>query len=165
MAGAYVGLRDELRRFLAARLGDPAEAEDLLQELWLRIQAADSGPIANPRAYLYRAAQNLALDLVRTRANRKSRDNEWAADQYQIGIGEPADPRPDAEAMLSAREEAAALDAAIAALPEGARRAFRLHKIDGLSHAEVAARLGISRSGVEKHIAVAMTHLRRALMD
>ena len=40
-----------------------------------------------------------------------------------------------------------------------------MHKFDGLSHAEIAARLGISRSGVEKHIAVAMVHLRRALKD
>jgi RNA polymerase sigma-70 factor (ECF subfamily) len=66
---------------------------------------------------------------------------------------------------MLAREETAALASAIAALPEGAGRAFRLHKIDGLSHAEVAAKLGISRSGVEKHIAVAMAHLRRMLGD
>ena len=62
-------------------------------------------------------------------------------------------------------EEQRQLETAIAELPEGARRAFCLHKIDGLSHAEVAARLGISRSGVEKHIAVAMKNLRRLLAD
>ncbi len=40
-----------------------------------------------------------------------------------------------------------------------------MHKIEGLTHGEVAARLGISRSAVEKHMAVAMTHLRRLLAD
>ncbi|MEG8041644.1 sigma factor-like helix-turn-helix DNA-binding protein [Sphingomonas sp. LR59] len=44
-------------------------------------------------------------------------------------------------------------------------RVFRRHKIVGLSHAEVAAEFGISRSAVEKHIAVALRHLRKALND
>lgn len=66
---------------------------------------------------------------------------------------------------MLAREETAALASAIAALPQAAGRAFRLHKLDGLSHADVAEQLGISRSGVEKHIAVAMAHLRRAMKD
>lgn len=157
-------LRGELLRFLTARLGDAASAEDALQELWLRLQTMDSGPVANARAYLYRAAQNVALDIVRTRQRGIARDGQWAAAQGGSGA-EPVDLSPDAEAAMLAREEAAALASAIAALPEAAGRAFRLHKFDGLSHAEVAARLGISRSGVEKHIAVAMAHLRRAMKD
>lgn len=63
------------------------------------------------------------------------------------------------------RDEAARLASAIAHLPDGARRVLRLHKIEGLSHGEVAARLGISKSGVEKHMAVAMKYLRRLLAD
>ncbi len=157
-------LRGELLRFLTARLGDAGSAEDALQELWLRLQAMDSGPVANARAYLYRAAQNVALDIVRTRQRGIARDGQWAAAHGGSGA-EPVDLSPDAEAAMLAREEAAALASAIAALPEAAGRAFRLHKFDGLSHAEVAARLGISRSGVEKHIAVAMAHLRRAMKD
>lgn len=158
-------LRGELLRFLTARTGDRTEAEDLVQELWLRVSTADSGPVGNSRAYLYRAAQNLVLDRVRERRRRERRDSEWADSQTIKVAGESADARPSAADAIIEREEAAALAAAIAALPEGAGRAFRLHKLEGLSHAEVAARLGISRSGVEKHIAVAMTHLRRALKD
>lgn len=137
----------------------------MLQELWIRTQAAHAGPVGNPRAYLYRAAQNLVLDLVRGRATRARRDSDWAAGRQDPRYAEPADTALDAEGALLAREDAAALASAIAGLPEGAGRAFRLHKFDGLSHAEVAARLGISRSGVEKHIALAMAHLRRALKD
>jgi RNA polymerase sigma-70 factor (ECF subfamily) len=63
------------------------------------------------------------------------------------------------------REEAARLASAMTTLPEGARRAFELHKLEGLNHADVAVRLGISKSGVEKHMAVAMKYLRRAMRD
>lgn len=146
-----------------ARTGNPAEAEDLLQELWLRIRDATPGPVANGRAYLYRAAQNLVLDRLREARRREARDKDWSDTQAETVVGDRVDPGPPALESLIAREEVAALRAAIAQLPEGAGRAFRLHKLEGLPHAEVAARLGISRSGVEKHIAVAMAHLRRAL--
>lgn len=165
LAEIYRHHRTELLRFLIARTGDPAEAEDVIQELWLKLP--DSGPIANGRAYLYRMAQNLVLDRVRARRRAAARDSAWSEASGGAGLGgaEPADPAPNAEEAIERREEAALLASAIANLPEGARRAFRLHKIDGLSHAEVAERLGISRSGVEKHMAVAMKYLRRALMD
>lgn len=159
--------RAELLRFLTARTGDRAEAEDLLQELWIRVDRAQTGPIANGRAYLYRAANNLVLDHVRENRRRTARDQAWHGAEYgdPDGASESADLRARTEEALAEREEVERLAAAVAALPEGAQRAFRLHKIDGLSHGEVAARLGISKSGVEKHIALAMRHLRRALGD
>lgn len=159
-------LRPELLRFLTARLGDRGEAEDAIQELWIRLRHGVGEPVGNARAYLYRAAQNIALDRIRQRRRRAARDGQWADSQWlDVSGPEPADPRADAETALLDREEAAALAAAIAALPEAAGRAFRMHKLDDMPHAEVARALGISRSGVEKHIAVAMAHLRRALAD
>jgi RNA polymerase sigma-70 factor (ECF subfamily) len=112
-------------------------------------------------------AQNLVLDRVRERKRRARREQQWTAQETGIapGGGEVADCASNAEDLLAERDEVARIASAIANLPEGARRTFRLHKIDGLSHAEVAARLGISKSGVEKHMAVAMKHLRRALTD
>lgn len=164
LAQLYAEIRNELLRFLTARLGDPAAAEDALQDLWVRIQTADTGPVTNGRAYLYRAAQNVALDAVRSRQRNSVRDRQWVAVHDGEG-SEPVDRSPNAEAELLAREETAALASAIAALPQASGRAFRMHKLEGLSHAEVAEQLGISRSGVEKHIAVAMAHLRRAMKD
>ncbi len=163
LAQVYVEIRSDLLRFLTARLGSRETAEDILQELWIRLEMASTGPVANSRAYLYRAAQNLALDAVRSRQRQALRDNEWAKGQGIAGSLYPADPRPHAEAEMLAREDAAALASAIAALPDGAGRALRLHKLEGLSHAEVATRLGVSRSAVEKRLAVAMAHLRSAL--
>jgi RNA polymerase sigma-70 factor (ECF subfamily) len=167
LAALYLQHRRELLRFLTARTGNSAEAEDVLQQMWLRLDRATDGPIGNGRAYLYRMAQNIVINRLRERQRRIARDDAWHGEAYGAAgdAGDAADTRRDAEAQLIEREQVALLASAIANLPDGARRAFRLHKIDGLSHAETAERLGISRSGVEKHIAVAMRHLRQALKD
>jgi RNA polymerase sigma-70 factor (ECF subfamily) len=159
--------RAELLRFLAARTGDMAEAEDILQELWIRADAQPPAAIEHWRADLFRTANNLVIDRVRARRRREARERLWSEDLHGplSGTEEVADPAATADLVAEADDEARRIAAAIAGLPDGARRAFELHKIDGLSHAEVAARLGISRSGVEKHMAVAMKHLRRALAD
>jgi len=167
LAELYTLHRRELLRFLAARTGVGTEADDLMQELWFKVANAPTGPVSNGRAYLFRIANNLVLDRVRERKRREIREQKWSDAEYGTvpASGEVADNRADIEAEMEARQEAAVLASAIANLPDGARRVLRLHKIDGLSHDEVAERLGISRSGVEKHMAVAMKHLRRLLVD
>ena len=162
LLAAYDAHREALRRFLVARCGEPGEGEDLMQELWLAAHQGAGGPVAHPRAYLFRIANNLVLARRRAALRGAARDRAWIALRHGE-VTEPEDDAPTADAAMIAREEAAALASAIANLPAAAGRAFRLHKFDGLSHEQVAAELGISRSGVEKHIALAMTHLRRAL--
>ena len=159
--------RQSLLRFLVARCGDAADAEDILQELWIRLDGLQAAPIANGRSYLFRMAQNLVLDRVRERRRREIRDREWTMSTFEVekGAAEAIDHYGNAETNLIRSEDVARLASAIGELPPGAARAFRLHKLQGLSHSEVAAQLGISRSGVEKHIAVAMAHLRRAMGD
>lgn len=167
LAGLYRAHRSELLRFLVARIGDAAEAEDVVQEVWLKIASLQTGPVANGKSYLFRIAHNLVLDRVRERKRRAVREQNWSDTEHGPlpASGEVADSREDAMQEMEAREEAARLASAIANLPEGARNVLRLHKIDGLSHGEVAEKLGISKSGVEKHMAVAMKHLRRLLED
>lgn len=170
LVAAYQNHRGELLRFLRARTRDPAEAEDVVQELWLRLRNLRPGPISNARAYLFQMANNLVLDRARERRRRSARDHSWTEQSFELAPGaqgqlQPVDPGQTPEDALLDVEEQRALAGAIAELPEGARRAFQLHKLEGLSHTEVAARLGISRSGVEKHIAVAMKNLRRLLAD
>lgn len=171
LALVYQDMRGELLRFLTARLGDEGEAEEAVQELYLRLHGGaearpGAGPVGNPRAYLYRAAQNVALDRVRERRRRLVRDGAWADLSHDRGAGgEPIDGAANAEAALVENERVAALAQAIEALPAGARRVFTLHKLEGVPHAAIAEQLGISRSGVEKHLALAMAHLRRAVAD
>lgn len=158
-------LRAELRRFLVARTGSESEADDLLSELWIKISVGTPGPISSPKAYLFRMTNNLALDRARERRRRERREQDWTADQFGTGDGsfEVADPARTVEQALIDREEVMKLAEAIGQVPEGARRVLRMHKLEGLSHGEVAERLGITKSAVEKHMAVAMTHLRRLL--
>jgi DNA-directed RNA polymerase specialized sigma24 family protein len=64
LQAVYLANRDKLLRFLVS-LG-ANDAEDLLHELWLRIQLAPAGPVAAPLPYLYRAANNIMLDRYRS---------------------------------------------------------------------------------------------------
>lgn len=167
LEAVYRGIGADLLRFLVARTGDSAEAEDLMQELWIKLQNPAAGPVAHGKAYLYRMAQNLIVDRLRERRRRQRREQAWYGERlgHEPGGIEPSDPGRNAEQEMLDREESAAIASAIANLPPGARRAFELHKLQGLSHADVAAELGISRSGVEKHMAVAIKSLRRTLLD
>jgi RNA polymerase sigma factor (sigma-70 family) len=158
--------RPALLRFLAARLGDRSEAEDALHDLWLKLGAAQSGPVANPRGYLFRAANNLAIDRARERSRAMRRDRGWLEREGEGAVqAEQPDRTPDAEERLLAEEEGKVLRDAVAALPDGARRALVAFRFEGLGQAEIAARMGISRSGVEKHLALAMKRLREHLAD
>lgn len=159
--------RPALRRFLVARTGSESDADDLLSELWIKANGAATGPVANPLNYLFRMANNLVLDRLREARRRSRREREWTGDLHgEDALSyEVADISPNSEQLLLNRDEARRLREAIDQLPAGAQRVVRMHKIDGLSHAEVAANLGISKSAVEKHMAVAMAHLRRLLGD
>lgn len=157
--------RGELLRFLASRCGDADLAQDLLQELWLKLADADPGPVANGRAYLMRAANNLALDRLRARRRAMIRDRRWLVEDQSGDLLDRPDPAPRADEALLEAEEAAVLEAAITRLPEGARRALRLYRFEGMKQHEIAEVMGITRSGVEKHLALAMKHLRDSLAD
>lgn len=166
--------RPQLVRFFTGRTGSVAEAEDVVQEIWLHIAEPVAGPIANPVAYLHRIGMNIVLDRVRANGRRTRRDSGYveATTTVTAGVtagmaagGEAIDDAPSAFDAVAGRQRIAQLAAALAGPPEGAMRVFRRHKIDGLSHADIAAEFGISRSAVEKHIAVALRHLRKALND
>jgi RNA polymerase sigma-70 factor (ECF subfamily) len=163
----YHDHRADLLRLLVARTGERSEAEDLLQDLWLKIQHQPPVEVQHARAYLFRMAQNLVVDRLRARQRRMARERRWSdeATDFAPSAHEQVDRAQTTEQVMLDREEIAVIVSAVANLPEGARRAFQLHKIDGCSHADVARTMGISRSGVEKHMAVAMKHLRSAFTN
>lgn len=136
--------RPALRRFLAARLGDVDEAEDALQDAWLKLANAAVGPVADPAAYLFRLVHNVALDRRRTAMSRAVREAHWL--DAQPGASE----RPDAEATLLARQRLHHVEAALAALPERVGRAFRMFRLEGIAQKQIAAELGVSLNVVEK---------------
>jgi RNA polymerase sigma-70 factor (ECF subfamily) len=156
---AFAENRPKLLRLITARLRNAHDAEDVMQDMWLRLCGVQSGPVANPLAYLHRMALNLANDLVRERSRRVRRDSGWTETTVSETNGMAFDPAPDAERVAAGRQELGTLLADIQAMPERMRQVFRRHRIDGASHGEIAAEMAISRSAVEKHMAAAMRHL------
>ena len=160
----YLSRRSAIERFLISRLGSKDEAEDVLQELFLKLDRTElSQEVQNPGAYLFRMALNLARDRRRERSRARTRDNDWVGIRYVMAGTEPVADIPSAEAGYQAKQRVAAIHTAIEELSPQCRRVFLLHKIEGLSHKEVARQVGISRSTVEKHMNTALKHLIRQL--
>lgn len=155
--------RPQLLRFFTSRTGDAAEAEDIIQEIWLHIARGGTGPVERPLAWLHRVGMNIHLDRLRERTRRTRREADWTDLATDRRGPEAADDAPSPAAVADSRQRLQQLLAAIDTLPPGTARIFRRHKIDGLSHAQVATEFGISRSAVEKHMAVALAHLRARL--
>lgn len=153
----YLERRSDLVRFMTARLGSASGAEDLIQDLYVRLATLEvSASIDNPSAFLYRAAVNLMLD--RSRGERRSglRDQAWQDSQGLTIAGAAASDAPSPEAAAAARQRLRQLVEAVESLPPKTRRAFQLHKFEGLSQVETAQRLGVTRKTVENQLAAAL---------
>jgi RNA polymerase sigma factor (sigma-70 family) len=149
----FTAQRGTLARFLARRVGNAHTAEDLVQDTWLKLAggAAPAG-IANPQAYLFRVAANLAIDHNRAEARRRLTPAEIDA------LLEIPDDAPDAAAIVEGYSEMATLRQALAELPARCREIFVLARIDGLPHRDIAARFSLSRRMVEHEILRALDH-------
>jgi hypothetical protein len=101
LEAVYLDNRDKLLRFLRAR-GAGEAAEDLIHDLWLKVAGRSDGPIANPVAYLYRAADLLMIDRYRSLRQAERRDQAWHEGQQD----HPAT-APTPEREVGARQEAA----------------------------------------------------------
>jgi RNA polymerase sigma factor (sigma-70 family) len=151
-------------RFFAARLNSRAEAEDLVQDLYIRISGMDAvGPVDNPSALLHRIGSNLMLDRLRSQKRAGARDNDWRNISTTVVAGREVTDEPAADEIVAGRQRLQALVEAVQDLPEKTRQAFQLHKLEGHSHVETARRMGISISTVEKHISSALKTLTRRL--
>lgn len=156
--------RGALLRFLSARGGVDAEPDELLQDLWLRVQsAAPTGPIAEPLAYLCRIANNMMHDRRRAARRRGQRETAWAA--LSGGMIADASDTPSAERALLARDELVRMEAALDALGERTATVLRRYRLHGESQKVIATDLGISLSAVEKHLQRAYRGLAAARAD
>jgi len=160
----YLERRANLVRFFAARCGSPSVAEDLAQDLYLKLTTRGPAPTAeNPVALIYRIATNVMLDRARGEARASARDAAWRRVTHgSVGGEDVAEDAPADEAVAS-RQRLRQLVDAVAELPPQMQRAFRLHKLEGRSHAETAQAMGLSVKSVEKHISAALKVLTAKL--
>jgi RNA polymerase sigma factor (sigma-70 family) len=148
----------DLLRFLTRRTGDADRAADLAQDTYLKLAVSPAGEeIRNPRAYVYRVAGNLAIDMLR-RDGRVA--NDFIASEQADAV---ADPAPSPEASAVGRERLRLVEAALDELPSNPRLALLMHRVEGKGFAEIARRLGVSESMVAKYIAQALRHCRDRL--
>ena len=163
---AYLDRRADLVRFFTLRLRSNAAAEDLVQEIYVRLaRVDDDAPIDNPAAYLYRLGSNLMLEQMRGQRRSAARDAAWGDAQATTLGPDPVADEVAADTVVAARQRLAAVVAAVRELPARTQEVFRLHKLEGLSHSETAARLGVSRSAVEKHMITVLKHLAVRLAE
>ena len=149
LEAAFLEHREKLLRFLAAR-GAGEAAEDVLHEVWLKISAADTGPIAAPLAYLYRAANTLMIDRYRSLRQADKRDKDWTEATGGAMLGVSDEPSP--ERRLIAQQQARMVAETLDALGERAAAIFRRHRIDGIQQRHVAEEFGVSLSTVESDL-------------
>lgn len=159
LIAAYLRKRADLVRFFTLRTGSAATAEDIVQDLYVRLSEIEApADLHSPEAFLYRMATNLMLDRAKARRRTEARDDAWSR-AAGGGGPEPVAQEAPADDAVASRQRLRKLVAALDRLPPQAAAAFRLHKFDGLTHGEVAARLGVSRSSVEKYIMSALKAL------
>lgn len=151
----------DLQQFLARRLGCIETAKDLVQDTFLRVLQHTSGDVlGNPRAFLFRIATNLLIDHHRRQQHRDTvtlDDPERPLDQ--------ADQRPSIETVVWSKQQLMRLTFAVQELPPKCRQVFLLIKFHHMSHADVAAKLGISQSTVVKHMIKAVDFCRSRLEE
>jgi RNA polymerase sigma factor (sigma-70 family) len=159
-----------LRNFIRRRVGDDAEAEDILQDVFYELVEAYRlmKPVEQVGAWLYRVARNRIID-----AFRKKRP-EPLADPVRIedGDNEPMSlldllPSPDAgpEAEYARGVLLDQLEAALDDLPEEQRDVFVAHEIEGRSFKEISAETGVSVNTLLSRKHHAVVHLRRQLQS
>jgi RNA polymerase sigma-70 factor (ECF subfamily) len=162
----YAGLAMKLRTFLLRLAGGQALADDLVQETFMRIHRARGSfePGARVVPWAYAIARNAWLDHARSAHARTRRELDAKGTHDAPPPAEPATgPEADSEQAAIARETAAIVEAALAALPPAQREAFVLLRYEGMSVQEAAEILGSTPTAVKLRAFRAYEALRAAL--
>ncbi len=153
-----------LVRWLTKKLGDVDAARDVAQSVFMRVWAfAETSKVENPRALIFKAAGNLALNEIKRRNRfyqRHVTPGEFAENDPLHNVASLA-PSPEKHASL--RQDVAITLNAIDTLPDRPRQAFMMNRFDGLSYKEIAKAMAVSESSVEKYMIEALKQLRRVL--
>ena len=147
-----------LRRYLARMTGSQTDAQDIAHDAYARVfPSMQEKDVGRPQAFLYTTARHLALDRLKRRSRSPIRSAPAGGEDAAVS------PSPAVESVVMAREEWALLEQAVATLPPGCRQVLLMRTLEQLSHEEIAERLGLARSSVEKHLMRAARLLQEAM--
>ena len=150
---------DSLVRFLKRRSSSVEDAADLAQDTFVRLSAVDLSQIRKPASFLFTTALNLLRDRARSSQARHAAFS-MSADDAQLVC-----PAPHAERILDGEQRLRALEEALHELSPKCRAVFVLFHFEEMSHREIADRLRISVSMVEKYVKQAVTHCEARLKE
>jgi RNA polymerase sigma-70 factor (ECF subfamily) len=157
----FVTHRRALVDYASGIIGSHTQAEDLVQEAWLRFDEASKGRfLEDAKGYLYRIVRNLALDGQR-RASRESR--LILRHGFERAAETCPDETPTPETVALYKDEIQCVMAAMAELPERTRIAFEMHRVGGAKLKEIAAFLGISVSLAQLLVTDGAEHCKQRL--
>ncbi len=140
--------------WLQRKMGCPHGAADLAQDTFLRVLATrELDQVAEPRAFLTTLAKRVLF------SHWRRRELEQAYLQALADL--PQATLPSVEDMALLHEALQAIDQRLAGLPAKVRQAFLLHRIDGLTHVQIAAEMGVSLASVERYVKQAYLHCCR----
>ena len=150
---------------VAKMLGNPSEAEDIAQQVFLRIwrNAKRYRPDAKFTTYLFTITRNLVFNESRRRSRKKEVSSDEREENSNLLVEANPDRQPDAELLQAELQRK--VDEAIASLPETQRMAVVLRRYEQLSYEEIAVVLELSVSAVKSLLFRARTSLREALSD
>ncbi len=152
MSAAFVEHSPLLKRFLARFYSNRQDIEDVAQEAYLRAYVAEQKQtIENPKAFLFQVAKNVAL----TQLTKKSKQITNCLEDS--GVAGVLATEPSAGEEVEAEEQLGLFCEAVATLPYKCREVFLLRKVHGFSHKEIAKRMSLSASSVEKYLKTGMS--------
>lgn len=151
--------RPALMAFFLRRVHDHAEAEDLTQEVFVRLAARNGEAVDCARAYVFKVASNLIKD--RVRRYRIRLDYLSSVGEIESQYVETIDPFR----VSASKDSIAAMCAALGELNELTRHVFILYRLEGMNKAVIAAAFGLSISSIEKHITKATAYLTQKFGD
>ncbi len=146
-------------RFLRRRSPTAEDAADLTQDTFARLSAVDIGQIREPESFLFTAALNLLRDRAR------SAKAQQVAMTVSVEDTQLVCPAPRPEQVLDGEQRMRSLEAALSELSPKCRAVFVLFHFDGVTQKEIAQRLRISVSMVEKYVRQALAHCQQRLDD
>lgn len=153
--------QERLLHLCGRLLGDPEEARDAAQEVFLKLfrKAAELRPLGQVYTLLYRIAVNHCLNQLRRRKLVRFLRFAPEPEEADAPVFDPADPSPDPAAELEARRQWQATRKAIAKLPDNQRAVLVLARFEGLSYRQIAEVLGITEGAVESRLFRAMRRI------
>lgn len=152
---AFVENNRFLKRFLTRFLSEQQDIEDVVQETYLRAYSSvGDGDIEQPKAFLFRIAKNIALNELTRKARQITDYIEDCSPSIVIESDVSVEQEVEAQQTLGVYCEA------VAALPEKCRKVYLLRKVHGLSHQEIADRMELSLSSVEKYLKQGMLYCK-----